>query len=66
MELSKEKIEIFKPYLKPSNLYVGGKTRAEVEGIAGGNKIYKMSSNENLLGSSPKALQAILDNVQGL
>lgn len=66
MELSKEKIEIFKPYLKPSNLYVGGKTRAEVEGIAGGNKIYKMSSNENLLGASPKALQAILDNVQGL
>lgn len=66
MEVSKQKIEIFKPYLKPSNLYVGGKTRAEVEGIAGGNKIYKMSSNENPLGASPKAMEAIRENLEGL
>ena len=66
METEKQKIEIFKPYLKPSNLYVGGKTRAEVEGIAGGKKIHKLSSNENPSGASPKAMQAIRDNLENL
>jgi len=55
---------IFKAHLKPSNLYVGGKSRKEID--SGGKKIYKLSSNENLLGSSPKALQAIRANVDNL
>ena len=49
--------------LKPSNLYVGGMTRDEVKQKIGDKKLYKLSSNENLLGPSPKALQAIRDNV---
>lgn len=55
---------MFKSYLKPSNLYVGGKSRKEID--SGGKKIYKLSSNENLLGSSPKALDAIRTNVNNL
>lgn len=55
---------IFKSYLKPSNLYIGGKSRKEVD--SGGKKIYKLSSNENLLGSSPKAIQAIKDHINSL
>ena len=55
---------IFKPYLKPSNLYVGGKSRNEID--SGGKKIYKLSSNENLLGSSPMALQAIRNQLDKL
>lgn len=55
---------IFKAHLKPSNLYVGGKSRKEID--SGGKKVYKLSSNENLLGSSPKALAAIRANVENL
>ena len=52
---------LFKPYLKASNLYVGGKSLKEVD--AGGKTIYKLSSNENLLGASPKAQQAIRQHI---
>ena len=57
-------ISIFKTHLKPSNLYVGGKAKNEID--SGGKKIYKLSSNENLLGSSPKALEAIRAQVNNL
>lgn len=57
---------VFKPYLKPSNLYVGGMTRDEVKDIIGDKKLYKLSSNENIYGSSPKALKAIQDHVHTL
>lgn len=40
-----------------SDSYLGGKSIHEVETNA--NKIYKLSSNENLLGPSPKAVEAI-------
>ena len=53
--------KVANPHLAPSNLYVGGKTRDEVADIIGDKKLYKLSSNENLLGPSPKALQAIKD-----
>ena len=51
--------KIANPNLKPSNLYVGGMTRDEVIAKIGDKKLYKLSSNENLLGPSPKAVAAI-------
>ena len=51
----------FKPFLQPKEVYKGGKN------IPPSNKkIYKLSSNENPLGASPKAVRAakaILDKV---
>lgn len=64
MKDKKNSISIFKDYLKPSDLYVGGKSKNEID--CGGKKIYKLSSNENLLGSSPMALQAIRDHIDSL
>lgn len=53
-------IPLFKPHLRENKVYKGGKTRSEV---TSDKKIYKLSSNENLLGSSPKALAAIRDHL---
>ena len=50
-------IDIFKPYLQVNNPYKGGKTLAEIKSAT--QKVYKLSSNENPLGCSPKALEAI-------
>ena len=48
---------LFKAHLiNTKKTYVPGKTRAEVNA---GHKVYKLSSNENLLGASPRALEAI-------
>lgn len=47
----------FKPYLQAKSHYKGGKSKTEVK--LNGKKIYKLSSNENALGASPKALAAI-------
>ena len=55
---------IFKPYLLGARSYKGGKTADEVTTKA--SKIYKLSSNENPLGTSPKAIKAIQDNLQNL
>ena len=57
-------INIFKPYLKVSVEYKGGKTLNEISNIE--KPIYKLSSNENLLGSSPLALAAIMGNIENL
>jgi len=54
----------FKPYLQQESTYKGGKSLSEVEGT--NKKIYKLSSNENQLGSSPKALEAIKNNIDSL
>lgn len=52
-----EKITFFKSYLQEKEgQYKGGKSKDEV---TYDGPIYKLSSNENLLGSSPKALEAI-------
>lgn len=64
MKDTKSTNPIFKSYLKPSNLYVGGKSRNEIN--SGEKKVYKLSSNENLIGTSPKALQAIRDHIDNL
>ncbi|MFS4416379.1 pyridoxal phosphate-dependent aminotransferase [Maribacter sp. 2307ULW6-5] len=45
---------IFKPYLQPREVYKGGKNIP-----SGTTKIHKLSSNENPLGTSPKAIAAL-------
>ncbi|KPM31317.1 Histidinol-phosphate aminotransferase [Croceitalea dokdonensis DOKDO 023] len=45
---------IFKPYLEPKEVYRGGKNVP-----ASDKKIYKLSSNENPIGASPKAIAMI-------
>lgn len=55
---------LFKSYLTvPTTPYQGGKSRSEIQSD---KPIYKLSSNENLLGSSPLAMQAIKDNLNAL
>lgn len=49
--------KIFKKYLDKDVSYVGGKALSEIKTKA--EKIYKLSSNENPLGASPKAIEAI-------
>lgn len=51
-----KKINIFKPHLNITSAYRGGKSVAE---SGGKGKIYKLSSNENPIGASPMALEAI-------
>ena len=57
-------ISIFKPYLKLKRTYKGGITKDELKGL--NKKIYKLSSNENLLGTSPLAISAIKENIKNL
>lgn len=52
-----EMIPIFKKYLEIAEPYVGGKTLDEIKSRK--KKIYKLSSNENPIGASPKAEQAV-------
>ncbi|MFK7810227.1 MAG: histidinol-phosphate transaminase [Saprospiraceae bacterium] len=59
-----EKNPLFKPFLIPSKLYIGGKSLKDIE--TGGKKIYKLSSNENPLGASPKAMEAISAEVKNI
>ncbi|MFD2588620.1 histidinol-phosphate transaminase [Croceitalea marina] len=54
--MSKTIESIFKPHLKPKEVYQGGKNPP----TSNGKKIYKLSSNENPLGQSPKATEALL------
>ncbi len=53
---------IFKPHLNSTNVYQGGKPKPKFSE----KKIYKLSSNENMLGSSPKAIAAVKSNIEGL
>jgi len=46
----------FKKHIRESSPYIGGTTRSREEGK---EKIFKLSSNENLLGPSPLAVRAI-------
>nr|WP_299339444.1 histidinol-phosphate transaminase [Allomuricauda sp.] len=46
---------IFKPYLEPKEVYKGGKNIPS----DAKKKIYKLSSNENPIGASPKAIAAL-------
>lgn len=60
--MSKGIESIFKPYLKPKKAYEGGK------GVPANQqkKIYKLSSNENPLGHSPKAIEALVEAAKTL
>jgi len=51
----------FKEHIQKAVPYKGGSTREETS-----RKIYKLSSNENLLGPSPLAVEAIKANVHSL
>ena len=52
---------VFKPYLKPKQVYKGGKNApADIE------EVIKLSSNENPLGASPKALEAFRQAAEGV
>ena len=66
MPKSKKKIDIFKPYLQVGLEYKGGKSISAVAAEAGVDKVYKLSSNENVLGSSPKAIKAIEKHLSSL
>lgn len=62
--MSKREINIFKEYLMPKAPYSGGKGIKEVQSLVKGKPIYKLSSNENALGASPKALQTLKQNIE--
>ncbi len=53
----------FKPYLNKPSSYKGGKSLSEV---SSDKKIYKLSSNENQFGSSPRAIAAMESSLQKL
>ena len=50
-----------KPYIRDSSAYVGGSTREDNH-----KNLVKLSSNENALGPSPKAMAAIRENLETL
>jgi len=54
----------YKTYLPKRAGYIGGKSKKQVE--ADGKKVYKLSSNENPLGTSPLAVEAVLKYVSTL
>tara|TARA_R110002050_G_scaffold202806_1_gene338065 strand:- start:93775 stop:94881 length:1107 start_codon:yes stop_codon:yes gene_type:complete len=56
---------IFKTYVKEKD-YAGGVTREEIKVDKNVNQIWKLSSNENILGPSPLALQAINNSLQNI
>ncbi|MEM9648672.1 MAG: histidinol-phosphate transaminase [Bacteroidota bacterium] len=60
--MSKGIASIFKPYLQPKKAYEGGKGLPAYKG----KKIYKLSSNENPIGQSPKAKLAITKAIEKL
>lgn len=64
MQQTKEHISIFKPWLKVAVPYTGGKSKNEIPAAV--DKIYKLSSNENPIGASPKAMQAIRRSLHNL
>jgi histidinol-phosphate aminotransferase len=55
-------MSLFKDYILKSTSYKGGTTRKDA-GAAGSRVLHKMSSNENPLGASPKAVEAIYKNI---
>ena len=58
--------DILKKELLPKSDYKAGKSKSEVAAGTNASKIYKLSSNENILGSSPLALEAIRTHIDSL
>ncbi len=59
-----KEISIFKKHLQGAPAYKGGKTMDEIKSKK--KKIYKLSSNENAIGVSPKALEAVRSHAKDL
>ncbi len=60
----KKNISFFKPYLQSTiSTYKGGKSKDQIQTD---KQIYKLSSNENLLGPSPLAIEALKENIHSL
>ncbi len=57
-------VSLFKDYLEVAEPYKGGKTIDEIK--TNKSKIYKLSSNENPIGASPKAVEAIKNHLENL
>jgi len=56
---------IFKPYIVKKD-YDGGITRDEINPAGSEGPVWKLSSNENILGPSPLAQKAIIENISNL
>ncbi|MDB2606234.1 histidinol-phosphate transaminase [Zobellia sp.] len=56
----------FKDHIAKTASYKGGATRPKIKEGEKTDTIYKLSSNENLLGPSPKAIQAIVNSFDSL
>lgn len=56
---------IYKPFIRQKD-YEGGITRNEVNFDDSVTDIWKLSSNENILGASPLAIEAIMNNLTAL
>lgn len=56
---------IFKSYIKKKD-YAGGITREEIKFNDDVKQVWKLSSNENILGPSPLAQKAINDSLQNI
>jgi len=56
---------IFKPFINQKD-YDGGITRSELNLDDSITELWKLSSNENILGPSPKAMKAITENISNL
>lgn len=63
MDNAEKKISPFKPFVLKSTPYKGGVTRGENKLKSVSDRVVKLSSNENLLGPSPMALEAIRNNL---
>jgi histidinol-phosphate aminotransferase len=61
--ITKNITSLFKPYLTVKNGYKGGKG---VSSKFDGQKVYKLSSNENPIGTSPLAIEAIKNATKDL
>lgn len=64
MSVQKTTISFFKDYLEVVEPYKGGKAINEI--ASSQKKIYKLSSNENPIGASPKAVEAIRNHLSNL
>ncbi|MEM6722847.1 MAG: histidinol-phosphate transaminase [Bacteroidota bacterium] len=69
MEKTTSRIGLFKKHIDDFSADLNakaGRTKAEIRKMVGDKPLYKMSSNENALGPSPKAMKAIQEAIPTL
>ena len=54
------------PYIESLQPYEAGRRIEEIQKLYGLERVYKLASNENPLGPSPRALQALSQSISGL